>query len=380
MTPKIIPTKEETMSSDILKTNSDFLFIYEGKTTNPNGDPDMENKPRMDYDTKTNLVTDLRIKRNIREYLKDKGNKIFVDTLADKKVTTDKMLNYIIEDVTATEDKIGQIISENKSLKDLWDDLITKIKNSEKTYSELRKIFKSKKEKDDSAEIKYIREQFPTLNNLLLQEIIKRELIDIRMFGGAFAIEGFSSTYTGPIQLNWGYSLHPVELMKSSSIVTIMNEDSSTFGKDYRLYYSLIAFHGTINKHLAVKTGLTVNDRNLFREAMINSVSYKPTRSKSGQYAVFYIELEYIEKINGYLRDLRDFIDCKPKPQNANIRSINDLEISLDQLKDIINANNENIKQIHIWKAPVSENIFNEFKGTLDEEAQHKVTEIFQKK
>lgn len=153
--------------------------------------------------------------------------------------------NHIIEDVTATEDKIGKIVSENQSLKDLWDNLKTKIEDGEKTYSGLRKIFKSKKKQDDSSNIKYIREQFSILNNLLLQEIIKLNLIDIRMFGGAFAIEGFSRTYTGPIQLNWGYSLHPVELMKSSSIVTIMNEDSSTFGKDYRLYYSLIAFHGT---------------------------------------------------------------------------------------------------------------------------------------
>ena len=368
------------MSNDILKTNSDFLFIYEGKITNPNGDPDMENKPRMDYDTKTNLVTDLRIKRNIREYLKDKGNKIFVDTLADKKVPTDKMLNHIIEDVTATEDKIGQIVCKNQSLKDLWGNLIEKIKDGEKTYSELRKIFKSKKDKNDSENKKYIREQFSTLNNLLLQEIIKQNLIDIRMFGGAFAIEGFSSTYTGPIQLNWGYSLHPVELMKSSSIVTIMNEDSSTFGKDYRLYYSLIAFHGTINKHLAVKTGLKESDRQLFREAMINSVSYKPTRSKSGQFSVFYLELEYVENFNGYLRDLRDFIVCKPKSQNANIRSMNDLEISLDQLKDIINANNANIKQIHIWKTPLSENVFNNFKDTLNENIKSKVKDVFQEK
>ena len=59
---------------------------------------------------------------------------------------------------------------------------------------------------------------------------------------------------------------------------------------------------------------------------------------------------------------------------------MDNLEISLDQLKDIINANNANIKQIHIWKTPVSENIFNEFKGSLDKEAQPKVTEIFQQK
>ena len=92
------------MSDAITGTNSDFLFIYEGQKTNPNGDPDMENKPRMDYDTKTNLVTDLRVKRNIREYVKDSGNQIFVDTLSDRKVTTDTMLNHIIEDFTTDQE------------------------------------------------------------------------------------------------------------------------------------------------------------------------------------------------------------------------------------------------------------------------------------
>ena len=43
-------------SNAIVNKNSDFLFIYEAIMCNPNGDPDNENKPRMDYETKTNLV------------------------------------------------------------------------------------------------------------------------------------------------------------------------------------------------------------------------------------------------------------------------------------------------------------------------------------
>jgi CRISPR-associated protein Csh2 len=49
--------------------NSDILFIYDAKLCNPNGDPDDENKPRMDYDTQTNLVSDVRLKRYLRDYL-----------------------------------------------------------------------------------------------------------------------------------------------------------------------------------------------------------------------------------------------------------------------------------------------------------------------
>ena len=48
------------------------------------------------------------------------------------------------------------------------------------------------------------------------------------------AVEGVTRTYTGPVQVSWGYSLHPVELVKTNTITSIMNEDSSTFGKSIR--------------------------------------------------------------------------------------------------------------------------------------------------
>src|SRR6056297_2339274 len=52
-----------------IKKNSEILFVYDAKLTNPNGDMDNENKPRMDYETDTNLVSDVRLKRYIRDYL-----------------------------------------------------------------------------------------------------------------------------------------------------------------------------------------------------------------------------------------------------------------------------------------------------------------------
>ncbi|MDR0676204.1 MAG: type I-B CRISPR-associated protein Cas7/Csh2 [Elusimicrobiota bacterium] len=59
--------------------NSEILFIYDAKLCNPNGDMDDENKPRMDYDTSTNLVSDVRLKRYIRDYYeKILGQSIFV--------------------------------------------------------------------------------------------------------------------------------------------------------------------------------------------------------------------------------------------------------------------------------------------------------------
>ena len=353
---------EETKMNHI-QTNSDFLYLYEASKSNPNGDPDMENKPRMDYDTNTNLVSDLRIKRNIREYLKDSQQNIFVDTLSDDKVAVDTMLNAIMKDITGDDAKFQTLLNNaQEKCKSLWNELSP---NNSKTYSNLLEIAKKKKADLNEEIDKKIHEMMPKLKNLLLEEIVKQQLIDIRMFGGAFPVEGFSRTFTGPIQLNWGYSLHPVELMKPNSIVTIMHDDSSTFGKDYRLYYSLIAFHGTINKHQAKKTGLCEDDVNLFRKAIFESISYKPTRSKSDQYSLFYIELKYKEDFNNYLGDLRQYVSLK---QGKNpIRSYTDISLNFSELTKVIKENNqEKIGKIYYAHAPKFKSIFDKFKSETE--------------
>lgn len=62
----------------MITKNSEILFIYDAKQCNPNGDMDNENKPRMDYDTNTNLVSDVRIKRYIRDYAALLDKEIFI--------------------------------------------------------------------------------------------------------------------------------------------------------------------------------------------------------------------------------------------------------------------------------------------------------------
>ncbi|KUK99827.1 MAG: CRISPR-associated protein, Csh2 family, partial [Methanomicrobiales archaeon 53_19] len=49
------------LKSETIKNNSDILFIYDARMSNPNGDPDDENKPRMDYNRNINLVSDVRL-------------------------------------------------------------------------------------------------------------------------------------------------------------------------------------------------------------------------------------------------------------------------------------------------------------------------------
>lgn len=290
--------------NQIIQNNSDFLFLYEAILSNPNGDPDQENKPRMDYDTRTNLVTDVRLKRYVRDFLKQNGSEIFVDMDGDSKVAMDQRLKNILASFWDQDDKIQQLLDDDK-LFSIYKDKI-RGKNAEETVGRL--VNKKPENKD--------------VNRALLAGLVKHRFIDIRMFGSAFAIDGFNKSLTGPIQLNWGYSLNEVFLIDSNTISSIMNDDNSTFGKDYRVKYSLLGFHGSINKYAAKTTGLTEADRQAFRTALWSGISASPTRSKLNQYPKLYMELIYNEGYhNGHFGDLRNLVNASirgdKKPQEV---------------------------------------------------------------
>jgi len=285
--------------TQIIKNNSDFLFLYEAINCNPNGDPDQENKPRMDYDTKTNLVTDVRVKRFLRDYLKSKGMDIFVDMEGDSKVSPETKLKAVITRSIKDEEFLKTVFADNPEFLNHYEMVFKEEKNDiEKVLKKLAdKNFKHKE-----------------ANYYLLEYLVKERFVDIRMFGSAFAVGGFTKSFTGAIQLNWGYSLNKVELIDTSSIVTIMDDGNSTFGKDYRLHYSLLALNGTINMHAAKSTFLSEEDRTLFRNSLWNSISALPTRSKLNQYPKLYVEIVYADNIyNGYFGDLRNYIEATPK-------------------------------------------------------------------
>ena len=310
--------------------NSDFLFLYEAIQCNPNGDIDQENKPRMDYDNQVNLVTDVRVKRYIRDFLKTQDKEIFVDMEGENKVSPDSKLKAVLL----------RLLSQPEEVKTAFegrDDLIKRFeeiqqKAAVKTPEELIKFMQDKKNKELCSET----------NRFLLSYLVKQKFIDIRFFGSAFAIEGFTKSYIGPIQLNWGYSLHKVEIMESNSIVTIMNDGSSTIGKDYRVYYSLLAFAGTVNKYAAVGTGLTDEDLNEFRQAIWESIPALPTRSKLNQYPKLYVEINYNDGFNnGHFGDLRQYVNVKPKGDldEKQIRKFDDLILDTSRLLQLLKEN-----------------------------------------
>lgn len=311
----------------MIKNNSEFLFAFEAVMTNPNGDPDQENKPRMDYETKTALVSDARRKRDCREFFKRKGSSIFVDTIDEDKVPADTMFAHIVQKWMDDQARFSNLLQSRPSLQDKWNELTEKINKGSfaETYEEIKKEAKK-------AEMK---KKFSRFNNELITAIIQEELIDIRLFGSAMAVENVTRTFTGPVQISWAYSVHPVELVKSNTITSIMNEDNSTFGKKHKLYYGLFMHTGTVNKYSAKLTGMTAQDQDLFRKALVQGLMQNQTDSKQGQTPLFYLEIQYAPDFDGFLGDIRRFVQVDYDDRKP-IRSLRDLDLSFASLENVI--------------------------------------------
>ncbi len=279
--------------------NSEILFIYDAQMCNPNGDPDEENRPRMDYATQTNLVSDVRLKRYIRDYLQEKGFDLYVQKGEKGK----------------TVDASGRI---------------KEVLNAEK----LEKL-----NKDDL--------------NLILEK-----LIDVRLFGATMPIKlegkGQSIAFTGPVQFNWGYSLNKVYLLDSQSITSHFSsgeeQEQGTIGKDYRVKYSLIAFHGVISGYNAKNTGITENDIELLDEAIVKAIPLHATRSKIGQEPRLYLRVKYTSDgfILGDFRKWLKLVKANNK-KDEEIFSVQDIQLDISQLVNELKNVREQIEQVYLW-------------------------------
>ncbi len=279
--------------------NSEILFIYDAQMCNPNGDPDEENRPRMDYATQTNLVSDVRLKRYIRDYLQEKGFNLYVQK-GEKGKTVD------------ASGRIKEVLNRDKLEKLTEQDL-----------------------------------------NLLLEK-----LIDVRLFGATMPIKlegkGQSIAFTGPVQFNWGYSLNKVYLLDSQSITSHFSsgetQEQGTIGKDYRVKYSFIAFHGVISGYNAKNTGLKEEDIALLDEAIVKAIPLHATRSKVGQEPRLYLRVEY--NSDGFiLGDLRKWVELVKvdNKKDEELFSVKDIQLDIAQLINELKSIQEHVAQVYVW-------------------------------
>jgi len=292
----------------LVDKNGEILFIYDANMCNPNGDPDDENRPRMDLERGRNLVSDVRLKRYIRDYLYD----YFKTKGEDQTIYVTKA-----EGIGQAEDRLKKVLNkDNISGADL-----------------------------------------PTLLS---------KLIDVRFFGATMPIkgdrrgEGESITLTGPVQFNWGYSLNKVQLVESNTISSQFasreQAGQGTFGKDYRLYYSLIAFHGIISARRVMEmykkakenpSGATAyEDLELLDQAMLKAIPLLATRSKIGQYPRLYVRFEYVDD-ETFMGDLRQYLRLS---EEEGLRSIQDVKLEIGRIAKCLEDMKKRINKVFVWQ------------------------------
>ena len=286
---------------------SEILFLYDIADANPNGDPLDGNKPRLDEETEINIVTDVRLKRTIRDYLNDYKNQgIFIKEIHDDdgniQDAKQRALDY------ASSDEYESLDAARSDLK----------------------------------------------NNIL------DECIDVRLFGATIPIDvkvkgkkkGTSSsvTLTGPVQFRMGRSLNKVEIQHikgTGAFASGKGKEQKTFREEYVLPYSLIAFYGIVNENAAKEPKLQPDDVDLLLDGIWNGTKNLISRSKFGQSPRCLIQIEYNED-NFFIGDLNNKISISHDLEDdKKLRKISEITVDLSNLINSIEENKGKINKIN---------------------------------
>jgi len=268
----------------MIKNNSAILYLYDARLCNPNGDPDEENRPRMDYERELNLVSDLRLKRYIRDYFIQKGYELYVQKVDDAPVTSEERINSIKADENI-------------------------VKAAQEAFIDIRLFGATITKKD---------------NNHSITGPVQ--------FNWGYSLN--------PVRL--------LESSITSHFSADAKNRQGTIGKDYRVQYSLIAFSGVVSGKRADYTGLSENDLALMDEAMVKAIPLLATRSKIGQQPRLYLRLELCdsETVLKDLRNYLSICKDEKLDDVRDIRNITEYTVESGALADYIIQNRAKINKV----------------------------------
>ncbi|MBQ2153204.1 MAG: type I-C CRISPR-associated protein Cas7/Csd2, partial [Clostridia bacterium] len=210
----------------MISNRYDFVMLYDVENGNPNGDPDAGNTPRIDAETGYGYVTDVCIKRKIRNYVEiDKGGEAGFNIL----IKADKALNTKFEEAYKAE---GMTKADNKKI-----EAINRAK-----------------------------------------DFMCRNYYDVRTFGAVMSTGDYPcGIVRGPVQINFSRSLSPINIQdvtitrQARTTEDRMNTGSTEIGKKSVIPYALYRAEGYVSAALANKTtDLTEDDLDLLWKAIIN--------------------------------------------------------------------------------------------------------------
>lgn len=280
--------------TEAIKNRYDFVILFDVENGNPNGDPDADNMPRIDPLTQHGLITDVCLKRKIRDY---------VDTVKEGE---DGYRIYIKKFVSLNKNDEEGCESVGVLKKDL-----KKLKNSEK----------------DRAILNYMCSTF----------------YDIRTFGAVLTtFSGMNSGQVrGPVQMTFAQSVEPVTAMEvgltrvaQATESDLENKGTMTMGRKYIVPYGLYRCEGFVSANLARKTtGFSEEDLTLLWQAIINMFDFDRSAARGKMAVRELIVFKHDSEFgNAPAYKLFDLVKVARKNDNGlPARAYTDYEVSVNE-------------------------------------------------
>ena len=295
-----------------IKNRYDFVFLFDVKDGNPNGDPDFDNMPRTDEETNHGLVTDVCIKRKIRNYVQLlKG----LESPYDIFIREGNVLNLLINEKRNEADKEDE--DEKKAVAK------GRMKMCEQYYDirTFGAVMSTGEEKEDSDSTEDVNADGGKDKKTKKKESKKK-------------IKGLG-VVRGPVQLTFARSIDPVDA-KSHTLtrccVTNDNGNNNTMGNKNTVSYGLYRMHGFISATDAAKTGFSEEDKELLFEAIINAFENDHAAARGEMNPRALIVFKHESPLgNARAGQLFDLVKVEKKEGIEYPRSFGDYIVSIDK-------------------------------------------------
>lgn len=270
-----------------LKNRYDFVLLFDVKDGNPNGDPDAGNLPRIDPETGHGLITDVCLKRKVRNYVQiTKAGSAGYDIFIKEKA----ILNTLIDQAHEQEEVKA-------------------------------------KEKGDKTEAARL--------------YMCKTFYDVRTFGAVMSTGKNAGQVRGPVQLTFARSIdQAVPLEHSITRMAVATEaeaeeqsgDNRTMGRKFTISYALYRCHGFVSAPIALQTGFSEEDLALFWDALKNMFEHDRSAARgemtSRKLVVFKHESVYG---NATAHTLFERIKVQRKDGSKSARKYSDYEVVVDK-------------------------------------------------
>ncbi len=297
----------------------DFVLLFDVKDGNPNGDPDAGNLPRLDAETGHGLVTDVAIKRKIRNYVAlthdqtegapkpgQRRHEIYVREKAILNLQHQRAYSALNLDAPAEEAK-GEAVAET----------VAKKKGGKE------------KRKGSASDVEQARAW------------MCQNFYDVRTFGAVMSTGTNAGQVRGPVQLTFARSIDPVVSSEHTiTRVAVATEaeaakqggDNRTMGRKHTVPYGVYRAHGFVSAFLAKQTGFAEDDLELFWRALEQMFEHDRSAARGEMATRGLIVFKHDSELgNAHAHSLFDRVKIKRKEGVRVPRAFEDYEVKIDE-------------------------------------------------